>query len=282
MEFIFDSHVHVFHPKVISERENFFDDQSFRLLYSCSKSRLVDETGLDKYFKDFDVKKAAVMGFPWTSNQYCEMQNEYFAHLSDFSDFSERLTCFGSIPLSADSSTIKSFALNIKKLGLAGIGEIGFYCNGMDSNSQKWLVSVLEEASKNDLKICLHVNEPVGHHYTGKYDPKLFELLQIIAKFTDLKIILAHLGGGLIFYELMPEVKDILKNCVYDTAAIPFLYSDDIYKIAVNLAGEERILFGSDFPLLNVNRYKSLVQLCGKEISSKIMSENFQNFFDLQ
>ena len=207
------------------------------------------------------------------------MQNEYFGQLSSIS---EGLHCFGSVPLSANSSTIKSFAVNIKNLGLAGIGEIGFYCNGMDSRSQKWLVSVLEEASKNNLKICLHVNEPVGHYYTGKYDPRLFNLLEIISKFTDLKIILAHLGGGLIFYELMPEVKDVLKNCVYDTAAIPFLYSDNIYKIAVDLAGQERILFGSDFPLLNVNRYKSLAQLCGKEISSKIMKENFQIFFGLR
>ena len=70
MDFIFDSHVHIFHPKVILERENFFDDKSFKLLYSHNKSRLIDKSGLDEYFKNFDVKKAAVMGFPWTSNRH--------------------------------------------------------------------------------------------------------------------------------------------------------------------------------------------------------------------
>ena len=270
MAYIFDSHVHIFHPKVVSQREEFFDDSSFRLLYSCSKSRLTDKGGLDEYFKSFGVEKAAVMGFPWFSNKYCEMQNEYFSSVS------ERLPCFGSIPLSADSSTIKSFAVNIKNLGLTGIGEIGFYCKGMDRNAQKWLVTVLEESAKNNLKVCLHVNEPVGHHYTGKYDPKLPELLKIISKFPDLKIILAHLGGGLVFYELMPEIKDILKNCVYDTAAVPFLYSDNVYKAAVDLVGEERLLFGSDFPLLNADRY---LQLYGKDL---IMRDNFKKFFGLQ
>ena len=276
MNFIFDSHIHVFHPKVIIERENFFDDLSFKLLYSNNKSRLIDKDGLNKYFEDFNIQKAAIMGFPWTNCQYCEMQNEYFAHLSSAS---ENLYCFGSIPLSANFSTVKSFATNMKNAGLTGIGEIGFYHNGMNLDLQKWLVSVFEAALENDLKICLHVSEPVGHCYTGKYDSKLLELVKIIADFPDLKIVLAHLGGGLVFYELMPEVKDILKNCVYDTAAVPFLYLDDVYKIAVDLVGVDRILFGSDFPLLNVDRYKFLMQSLDGEISAKIMRENFLKFF---
>jgi predicted TIM-barrel fold metal-dependent hydrolase len=46
-----------------------------------------------------------------------------------------------------------------------------------------------------------------------------------------------------------------MKNVYYDTAASPFLYDPKIYKLAVDLAGEDRVLFGSDYPLLPPSRY---------------------------
>ena len=54
----------------------------------------------------------------------------------------------------------------------------------------------------------------------------------------------------MIFYELMPEVSEALSRCWYDTAASPFIYKDDIYRIAPQVAGGEKILFGSDYPLI--------------------------------
>ena len=53
----------------------------------------------------------------------------------------------------------------------------------------------------------------------------------------------------------MPEVRSALGNCMYDTAASPFLYDDSIYDIASRITGREKILFGSDFPLVSPARY---------------------------
>ena len=51
------------------------------------------------------------------------------------------------------------------------------------------------------------------------------------------------------------EVAESLKNVYFDTAASPYLYDTRIYTFAVQLAGSEKILFGSDYPLLPPSRY---------------------------
>jgi predicted TIM-barrel fold metal-dependent hydrolase len=68
--------------------------------------------------------------------------------------------------------------------------------------------------------------------------------------FPELKLIVAHWGGGLPYFELMPEVRRACKNIYYDTAASPLLYEADVFPVTARLVGAERILFGSDFPLI--------------------------------
>ena len=64
------------------------------------------------------------------------------------------------------------------------------------------------------------------------------------------------MGGGIFFFNVLKkEVKEGLKNVYFDTAASPFLYDPEIYKYAVEIAGLDKILFGSDFPLLKPARY---------------------------
>ncbi len=102
----------------------------------------------------------------------------------------------------------------------------------------------------------IHTNEPVGHKYPGKTPITLNQIYRLVKTFPDNKIILAHWGGGIFFYALMKkEVKEILKNVWYDTAASPYLYSPDTYRIAGEIIGFEKILLGSDYPLLKPQRY---------------------------
>ena len=143
----------------------------------------------------------------------------------------------------------------IKSMGLKGIGEIAFYSDGMTPANIDFLDSVLGEAGDQSLPVCLHVNEPVGHRYTGKYEPSLGTLYEIIGRHVNVTIILSHWGGGLFAYELMPEVKERLSNCIYDTAATPYLYREDIYSIALSILGEKKIVFGSDYPLIGPGKY---------------------------
>jgi hypothetical protein len=49
----------------------------------------------------------------------------------------------------------------------------------------------------------------------------------------------------------MPEVSRVLSNTYYDTAAAPFLYAPKIYNALISIVGSSKILFGSDWPLLD-------------------------------
>jgi predicted TIM-barrel fold metal-dependent hydrolase len=53
----------------------------------------------------------------------------------------------------------------------------------------------------------------------------------------------------------MNEIKTKFNNVYYDTAATPFLYDERIYRIAETMGLLDKILFASDFPLLNPSRY---------------------------
>jgi predicted TIM-barrel fold metal-dependent hydrolase len=51
------------------------------------------------------------------------------------------------------------------------------------------------------------------------------------------------------------QLKQTLKNIWYDTAASPFLYDPAIYDMAAQAGVLEKVLLGTDFPLLPPDRY---------------------------
>jgi len=101
--------------------------------------------------------------------------------------------------------------------------------------------------------------------------------------YPGLPVLLAHWGGGLLFYELMPEVAKALTNVYYDTAASPFLYSKRIYSVGSEIAGAEKILFGSDFPLISPRRYFRELEESGlnREDQEKILGLNVARLLGL-
>ncbi|MDP9375226.1 MAG: amidohydrolase family protein, partial [Chloroflexota bacterium] len=98
--------------------------------------------------------------------------------------------------------------------------------------------------------LLLHASEPVGHAYPGKGTATPDRLLRFLAAYPDLRVVAAHWGGGLPFYELMPEVAAATRNLWYDSAASTYLYHFAVFPRVAALAGPERILWGTDFPLL--------------------------------
>ena len=52
----------------------------------------------------------------------------------------------------------------------------------------------------------------------------------------------------------MPEIAKSLKNVFYDCSASPLLYDSRIYEIALKIIDSKKLLFGSDFPLIEPSR----------------------------
>ncbi|MEC8713120.1 MAG: amidohydrolase family protein, partial [Chloroflexota bacterium] len=108
----------------------------------------------------------------------------------------------------------------------------------------------------------------------GKGNVELSKMYEFIKLFPENKIILSHWGGGLFFYELMKEVKELSQNVYYDTAATSYLYNKDIFDISIKIIGAEKILFGSDFPILNPSRVLSEIKNIGADNIQKLTSSN--------
>ena len=266
-----DFHTHIFPRDVLVSRDLYLDDPGFKLLYSSEKSVVTDHAGLADYIFDNRLSGAAAMSFPWAGEMHCLRHNEYMASVAG----KNNIYPFGMIPLSGLKS-VRAYAGEIKSQGLYGIGEIAFYNGGMTESNVKFLREVLEASIEFSLPVCLHLNEPMGHQYPGKYEPSLSVVYELIKSVPDAVVILSHWGGGMLFYELMPEVRETLKNVYYDTAASPYLYRSDIYSTAVKIIGADKIIFGSDYPLLGIDRYKSTIEdeIDSPEDREKILAGN--------
>ncbi len=277
---IIDFHTHIFIPAAIKRRDFYFSDPHFSLLYKNEKSTMIDHKGLLSAMDTDGVDISVAMGFPWTGEAHARQQNEYFATVA--ADHGERIIPFGTIALY--EKNIKERVKEVKALGLGGIGEAGFYHTGFNDDGEVYLKALMEAAAEEELPLCLHLNEPVGHQYPGKYAPEFSRIYKLISDFPDLKIILAHWGGGILFYELMPEVKEAFKNVYYDTAASPWLYDKKIYAAASEIAGGEKILFGSDFPLIPFKRYRDEIEsvVADKNLRKKILGGNAALLFNRQ
>ncbi len=270
---IIDSHTHIFPKVVIKERGQFFSDPSFSLLYSSEKSRLAGVDDLLNYISENGLHGAVAMSFPWRDSDFCRVHNEYME--SSASDAPGKVFPFGMVPY-GDVKSVRKIAGEIKSAGLYGIGELAFYETGLDEGSEKFLREVFEAAVDLSLPVCLHLNEPVGHIYPGKYEPSLAAVYRLLTEYRACRVILSHWGGGMFFYELMPEVRESLSNVWYDTAATPYIYSPDVYRVALGIVPPEKILFGSDYPLLGIKRYMNNINdYSGEDKNIRlIMGEN--------
>jgi len=264
---IIDFHTHIFPAKIRNNRENFFYGESaFKLLYESSKSILAGADDLIKTMDNQGVDRSVVFGFPWKEVETYKQNNDYI--IQSVNKYPDRLTGFACFDLASDDtsdSTSEKIVMETRRCidaGLKGVGELAFYESGIDDKALLQLKPVLSICKEENLPVLIHTNEPVGHNYSGKTPITMHQIYNLAKTFPENKIILAHWGGGIFFYTLLKkEVKETLKNIYYDTAASPFLYTPEIYNIAYNLAGADKILMGTDFPLLKPKRYFKELEL---------------------
>jgi hypothetical protein len=139
--------------------------------------------------------------------------------------------------------------------GLRGLGEVMPDGQGFSLEDQALLRPLTGLLEERALPFLTHASEPVGHLYRGKGCTLPQQVVALAQHFPGLRIICGHWGGGLVFYELMPEVAQALRNVYYDTAASPYLYRWRIVPLAVEAVGAHKILMGSDFPLIRPRTY---------------------------
>ncbi len=251
---VVDVHTHIFPPEVISGRERFFPGEpEFRLLYGSAKAKMASVQDLIDAMDENCVDYSVVFGFPWKSDELLDRHNDYV--LESAARYPDRLVALACLDLFSQDCVFQ--AQRRLREGVAGFGELAIYSAGHDLGLALGNIEHLAALCRENGAILLvHANEPVGHQYPGKAPYGLDLYYSMARAAAGANLILAHWGGGLFFFELLKkEAPEILANVYYDTAASPYLYNRKIYPAAALAAGGDKILFGSDYPLISPTRY---------------------------
>lgn len=251
---IVDVHTHIFPEEICRGRERFFQgEDAFKLLYDSPKAKLCGAGDLVATMDEQNVDVSVVFGFPWKSGDLARKNNDYIVEA--VSMYPDRLRGFACFDLEWKGAADE--AQRCIELGLSGVGELAFYLSGIDDRALDQLEPVMDVClSAGNLPVMIHTNEPVGHYYPGKTPITLEQIYGLAVRFPENTIILAHWGGGILFYHLLKrKVKSILKNIWYDTAASPFLYDPGVFDVAKQAGVLDKVLLGTDYPLLKPSRY---------------------------
>ncbi|MFH1652041.1 MAG: amidohydrolase family protein [Chloroflexota bacterium] len=269
---IIDFHTHVFPSRLRDNRPLYADrDPSFAALYADAKARLATAEELLARMDGDGVDRAVITNYGWTDPELLKETNDYIREA--VVRFPERLVGFCAVPLDSPENAVAEIE-RCAGPGIKGVGELRL--DLASANLPATLPPVIAALRHHGLLLLLHVSEPVGHDYPGKGSATPERLYPLLARFPEQTFICAHWGGGLPFYALMPEVKAGLSNVYFDTAASPFLYQPGIYRAVNDIVGAEKILFGSDYPLLPPSRYFREIQAAALTDAARklILGEN--------
>ncbi|MEW6258982.1 MAG: amidohydrolase family protein [Thermodesulfobacteriota bacterium] len=271
---IIDIHTHIFPDQIRNHREAFFEgEEAFRLLYGSPKATMVGPEALVDAMDEQGVDRSVTFGFPWNGMDTMRMHNDQV--LEAAARFPDRLVPFCCVSIGHPESAFE--VRRCLTAGAKGIGELACYRSRMDDKALDALTGIMECALEFDVPVLVHTNEPIGHAYPGKAAMSLEEIDALLSRFPNNRIVLAHWGGGIFFYGLLKkEMQERFRNVWFDTAASPFLYDSRVYAIAASIVGIDRILFGSDFPLIRPERYRREMLASGLEPQQMdaVMGEN--------
>jgi predicted TIM-barrel fold metal-dependent hydrolase len=255
---IIDFHTHIFPPWLKERRDEYVkSDRCFSLLYSQPKTRMATAEELLASMDEAGIDLSVVLNAGWVSHELCVKTNDYI--LDSVSRYPTRLVGFCAIQPRAGDAAIAEIE-RCAKAGAKGIGELRADVQGFDLADKKTMKPLVDAVLKHNLIFLTHSSEPVGHEYSGKGSITPDILYSFITAFPNLKLVCAHWGGGLPFYALMPEVAKALANVFFDTAATVFLYKPEIFEQMSRIIGSDKILFGTDYPLMHQNRVLAQVQ----------------------
>ena len=247
-----DAHTHVVPPDIVANRERYLEaDLWFRRLYANPRRTLATADAVALEMARSGVDTTVAFGFAWRDPSLCVLNNDYI--LEQAAAHPESLVPFCVVaPADLEFSIVEME--RCRRRGAVGVGELFPEGQGWNLQDRGALRAFIGAVRGLELVLNLHVSEPAGHDYPGKDSTTpaaIWPLIELAG--AAVPIVLSHWGGGAAFYELMPEVRDLTRQIYYDSAASHLLYLPAVFEVMVRLA-PDRILFGSDFPLMTQRR----------------------------
>ena len=277
---IVDAHTHLFPTEIVADRSTFLErDGWFGELYAAPSNVMVSPEEMIASMDAAGIDVSVICGWPWRDPGLCRIHNDFLAGVH--ACFPERLFWLAIVnPLDPHCA---GEVARCAQLGASGVGELNADAQGFAWNDPAPLGSLIEACQSLLIPILIHCSEPVGHAYPGKGTATPDKILQFLDAWPDIRVVAAHWGGGLPFYEMMPEIARLTANVIYDSAASTYLYTRDIFPVAERLVGSGRIVFGSDYPLLNQKRFlnRTLSSLLNGAAWSDVLGGNADRVFKL-
>jgi predicted TIM-barrel fold metal-dependent hydrolase len=250
---VIDFHTHVFSDAVATDRQYYVDaDPIFRDLYSDEKASIATVDQLIGAMDQSGIERSVVCGFGWSTHSLCVEGND--AVIDAVGRYPDRLIGLGTVVPGPDTNSLIAEIRRIKTAGLFGLGELRPDGQGWLELQSETLSKISAEVRAQKFMLLFHTSEPLGHSYAGKERTTPERLAHFLQALKGIPTVLAHAGGGYPFYAYMPEVAEDLADVYVDTAALPFLYGPMVLDALVAAHGPDRILFGTDFPLVDHDR----------------------------
>jgi predicted TIM-barrel fold metal-dependent hydrolase len=277
---VVDAHVHILPDRVRANLAQICaTDAWFGACHAGPRAAVASAEELVRALDEAGVERAVCFTWPFADPHLCAEGNDYVA--AAVHRFPDRLVGFGCVQ-PADAGAAREVE-RCAQLGLRGLGELNADAQGWSLEDEALVGPVARASVAAGLPWTLHCSEPVGHAYPGKGTATPDRVAGLATRHGDLRIVCAHLGGGLPFYAHMPEIRALCHaNLWFDTAAVPFLYDETAYRAVLDLAGADRLLFGSDHPLLRAPRYlTALRQVLRDDECDAVLGGNALALLDL-
>ena len=264
LSMIIDAHTHILPVEFSRDRSLVLAaDATFAVLFGHGRAKTATAEELIASMDAEGVATSVAAGYGWTDPGIARQANDYA--LDAARRHPGKIIPFCSVnPLWGEAAARE--VRRCAETGARGIGELHPDTQGFsmaDRDALGLLAPAMDAARVFRLPVLIHCSEPVGHVYPGKGSFTPDRALALAQAFPENIFIFAHFGGGLPFYAQMPEVSDALRNVYFDSAAQPLLYRPHVYASAAAGAGNEKVLFGSDYPRLSQGRAIRAVRAAG-------------------
>ncbi|MDO9508863.1 MAG: amidohydrolase family protein [Thermovirgaceae bacterium] len=255
-----DAHVHVYPPEIQADWETIAEKEPhFGSLCSGRAHKWATAEDVVEQMKADGVDVSWIAGFAFRDPGLCRVCNGYVIDAVKRSNGKLK----GLAVVNPLSRGFEEEISRCREAGLIGVGELFPDGQVFDITDTRQTWRLVAQCHEKGMFLLLHVAEPVGHRYPGKGETGPKEAAEFCSNHPEVQVIFAHMGGGLWSYETMPEMRVALQNAWYDTAAAPYLYEPDVFASASAAGAGNKILYGSDFPLLGAERYEKMFSQSG-------------------
>lgn len=189
------------------------------------------------------VEKACLLGWYWENESTCLWHNQLMANWLQAAP--DRLVAFAAV---LPNTQVVEQLERARDQGFCGVGELHPGVQGFSSADPHWR-TLADWCVSQQWPVNLHATEAAGASRRDRVATPLQDFVAMAEQHPLLKLILAHWGGGLPFFENNQRLKKRLRNVYYDTSASPLLYAPAVFRQVIDAVGIDKIIFGSDYPL---------------------------------